>query len=180
MQDIHSIRPPVQVGFDPLILKIILVVTGAILVFAILFFLIKKWLKKRQEPREMKCLPEPLAPYEAALRELDLLSQRQVVHPRLFYFDLTAVLRQYVGRSFHINAIEMTSQEFIKQINQLDVDRSIKKAITEFFKLSDPIKYAGVVPEEARVKKAVSFIREQVNQIEKMLIDQRAEKEEDH
>ncbi len=167
MQDIHGIRPPVQVGFDPMLFKIILMGLGAILVLTLLFFLIKKWLKNRKQPRNLKCLPEPMPPYKTALKELELLSQREMVHPRLFYFDLTTIFRHYIGRSFNINAIEMTSQEFIKGINLLNMDKTIKKDITRFIKLSDPIKYAGIAPQKDRVKEDLIFIKEKIHQIEK-------------
>lgn len=170
MQDIHGIRPPVQVGFDPMLLKIILMVLGAILVLALLFFLIKTWLKKRKQPKDLKYLPAPMAPYEAALKELELLFQRQILDPRFFYFDLTAVLRRYIGRSFGINAIEMTSQEFIKSINRLDLDKGVKKEITKFMKWSDPFKYAGIIPEKDQVKEDLLLIKKMVIQIEKDLV----------
>ncbi len=47
MQDIHGIRPPVSVGFDPTLLKTILIVSGVALLLILLFFLIKKFWKKK-------------------------------------------------------------------------------------------------------------------------------------
>ena len=167
MQDIHDIRPPVQVGFDPMLIKIILMVLGGILVLAVLFFLIRKWLKTRKHSKFLKYLPEPIVPYEAALKELDLLFQTRMVDPRLFYFDLSAVIRKYIGRSFNISAVEMTSQEFIKGINRLNLDKTIKKDIAGFLKLSDPFKYAGIVPGKDLVKEDFLFIKEKIHQIEK-------------
>ncbi|MBC2704621.1 hypothetical protein [Desulfobacula sp.] len=178
MQDIHDIRPPVQVGFDPMLFKIVLMVLGGIFVSAGLFFLIKKWLKKRKQPKDLKYLSEPMAPYEAALKELEFLFQKEMVDPRLFYFDLTAVLRQYIGRSYTINAIEMTSQEFVNHINRLDFDKAVKRDIARFFKLSDPFKYAGTVPEKDRVKEDLLFIKEKIHQIEKDLIKLKEKEEE--
>ncbi|WP_457552162.1 hypothetical protein [Desulfobacula sp.] len=166
MKDIHGIRPPVSVGIDPLLLKIIFLVSGGILVFVLLFFLIRKYLKKRKRSQNLKYLPEPLAPYDAALKDLDRLSQRQFFEPRLFYFDLTAVLRKYIGRSFNINAIEMTSQEFVKGINLLDFETTTKKDIIGFQKFCDPVKYAGITPENDRIIKDISFTRKVIQKIE--------------
>lgn len=167
MQDIHDIRPPVQVGFDPMLLKIMLMVVGGILILTLLFFLIRKYLKKRQHPKGLKYLPAPLAPYDAALKELDLLFQRQILDPRVFYFNLTAVLKKYVGCSFNMNALEMTSQEFIRSINRSDIDKEVKKEIARFFKVSDAFKYAGIIPEKNRAKEDLLFIKEIIQQIEK-------------
>jgi len=179
MKDIHDIRPPVQVGFDPMLIKIALMVLGGILFLAALFFLIKKWLKTKKQPKDLKYLPEPMAPYEAALKELEFLIQKQMVDPRLFYFDLTAVLKKYISRSFNINAIEMTSQEFIKGISRLCLDKTIKRDIARFQERSDPFKYAGIVPEKDRAKEDLLFIRKKIQQIEKDLIKLKEKEEGD-
>ena len=172
MQDIHGIRPPVSVGFDPALLKIILIVSGVVLLLILLFFLIKKlWKKKRTD--DLKYLPEPLPAFEAAIKQLDLLLQNPLPDPRLFYFDLTALLRNYFGRSFNINAIEMTSQEFIKNLNLFDIDSEIKNSISKFLNLSDSFKYAGMIPSKEQADKDLLFIKEKITKIEKILIKQK-------
>ena len=172
MQDIHGIRPPVSVGFDPALLKTILIVSGVVLLLILLFFLIKKlWKKKLTE--DLKYLPEPPPAFETAIKQLDLLLQNPLLDPRLFYFDLTAVLRNYIGRSFNINAIEMTSQEFIKNLNLCDIDRAIKNDISKFLNLSDSFKYAGINPLKEQADKDLLFIKEKITKIEKILIKQR-------
>ncbi len=178
MQDIHDIRPPIQVGFDPMVIKTILMVLGGIILLVLLFFLIKKYLKKRKQPKDLKYLPAPVAPYESALKELELLFQTRILDLRLFYFDLTAVLKKYIGRSYGINAVEMTSQEFIKGINQLNLDKTIRKEIAGFHERSDPIRYAGIVPEKDRAKEDLLFIKEKIDQIEKGLIKLKKKEEE--
>lgn len=178
MQDIHGIRPPVQVGLDPMLLNIMLMVLAGILVLGLLFFLIRNYLKKRKIPRDLKLLPEPMAPYDAALKELKLLFQRPMIDPRLFYFDLTHILRKYIGRSFNIRAIEMTSQEFIRNINQLDLSREVKKEISEFQNLSDPFKYAGMAAQKEQVKQDFAFIKHVICRIEKEITKQRMPAEE--
>lgn len=169
MQDIHAIRPPVPVGFDPMTLKVALMVLIGIILFTLLFLLIKKWWKKRKHPKDQKLLPKPMLPYDTALKELDLLSRQGMNNPRLFYFDLTAVLRKYMAGSFSINAIEMTSQEFIKSTNTLELGMEIKKNIIKFQKLSDPFKYAGIDPEKDQVGKDFMFMEKLIRQIEKDL-----------
>jgi len=175
MQDIHEIRPPVSFGFDSGLFNIILMVSGLIILLVLAFFLIKKYLKKRNIKNDIGYLPAPMAPCEAALKELDLLLQMQMNDPRLFYFDLTAVLRKYIGRSFGINAIEMTSQEFIRGINLLDLDPMVKKDIAGFQKYCDPFKYAGLAPEKDPLIQDISFIKKTILQIEEDLIKQKQE-----
>jgi hypothetical protein len=172
MQDIHGIRPPVSVGFDPALLKTIFILSGVALLLIVLFFLIKKFWK-RKSADDLKCLPEPIPAFEAAIKQLDLLLQNPLPDPRLFYFDLTAVLRNYIGRSFNINAIEMTSQEFIKNLNRFDIDSEIKNSISKFLNLSDSFKYAGMIPSKEQADKDLLFIKKKITKIEKILITQR-------
>ncbi|WP_300456889.1 hypothetical protein [Desulfobacula sp.] len=179
MQDIHDIRPPVPVGLDPMIFKIVLMVMGGILFLSLVFFLVKKYLKKKHQPKGLKYLPAPLAPYAAALKQLKLLFQRELTDPRLFYFDLTAVLRHYMGGSFGVNAIEMTSQEFVRCVNTLDLGREIKQDMAVFHKRSDPFKYAGIMPEKDQVKKDLLLIETIIHQIEKDLTKKAESKEGD-
>ena len=127
---------------------------------------------------DLKFLPESLPAFEAAIEQLDLLLQNLLPDPRLFYFDLTAVLRNYIGRSFNINAIEMTSQEFIKNLNFFDIDREIKNEISKFLNLSDSFKYAGINPLKEQADRDFLFIKEKITKIEKILIRQREKMQE--
>ena len=175
MQDIHDIRPPVQVGFDPMILKIVLLVLAGLLIIALIFFLIKKMWKKKQQPKNLKLLPATLPPCEAALKQLDNLTGISLINLRIFYFDLTAILRNYIGRTFNVNATEMTSQEFIKNLKTLDIDILIKKDISSFVNLSDSFKYAGTVPLKDQVEQDLLLIKDLIQKIEKKIKDLKKE-----
>ena len=166
MQDIHGIRPPILVGMDPLIIKIILLVLAGVLLCAVLFFLIKKWIQTGQSPEFLKSLPNILPPYEAAMKALDRLGIESMNDPRLFYFNLTLILRKYMSGSFSINAPEMTSEEFLRHIKLLDMDKTIKDRISQFQNKSDPIKYAGIHPEKDTVQKDIEIVKDIIKQIE--------------
>ena len=173
MQDFHDIRPPVPVGMDPVTMKILLILLGILLLGGLLFFLIRKWLKKRKGIKDIQAVVLPLSPFEEAAKELDFLAQRSMDDPRLFYFDLTLVLRQYMGRTFGFNAVEMTSEEFVREAGQLDLEREVKKEISQFQALADPYKYAGVSPEKAMAIKDLDRVREIVSKIEQALAEKR-------
>ncbi len=166
MQDIHEIRGPVPIGLDPMMVKMVLMVLGALLLAGLLFFLIRNWLKKRKGTKDIETFAVCLSPFEEAVKELESLSQKPMDDPRLFYYDLTFVLRQYMGRSFQMNAVEMTSEEFIREMGRLNLEKEVKKEISYFQTLSDPFKYAGVLAETSRVKKDIDLVREVISKIE--------------
>jgi hypothetical protein len=173
MQGFHDIRPPVPVGLDPMTVKIFLILLGVIFLALLLFFLIRRWRKNRKGAQDIETLALPLSPFEEAVKGLDSLAQRSMDDPRLFYFDLTLVLRRYMGRTFGFNAVEMTSEELIREMARLRLEQEIRKEIALFQALSDPYKYAGILPEKALVKKDMDLVREILSKIEKTLAEKR-------
>ena len=173
MQGFHDIRPPVPVGLDPMMVKLLLILLGTLLLAGILFFLIRKWRKNRKGVKNIEAVVLPLSPFEEASKELDSLAQRPMEDPRLFYFDLTLVLKRYMGRTFGFNAVEMTSEELIREMTRLRLEQAVRKEIAQFQVLSDPYKYAGVLPETALVKKDMGLVRQILSKIEESFIERK-------
>lgn len=174
MQDIHEIRPPVAIGIDPAAMKLFLVILACLLLSGLLVFLIRKWWKKRKNKELAEAAIIPLTPFEEAVQALASIAQKKAdADPRLLYYDLTFVLRQYMGRSFQINAVEMTSEEFLRETGRLDLEKEIKKQISYFHALSDPFKYAGIQPEKEMVAKDLKLLCSLIETIEKSLTEKK-------
>ena len=161
-----------QAGSDPAVLWYALGAAGVILVCAAVFFLIRKYFEKRGSIKEVEAVAAIVPPYDAALNALDDLERNLGRNIRLFYFNLTAVLKKYIGDSFGINAPEMTSAEFVRFIGRLDLGMDIRKRINEFVKSADPFKYAGKVPEKNRAKEDLVCVREIISDIEAQVVRQ--------
>ena len=124
MEDIHDILAPFQVGMDPVFIKTILAVSAGFILAALLYALIRYFLKKRKDPsKDILLLPPPLPPLAAALKAIRDLESHQGPDLRAFYFQLTAILKKYMGRVFLFHAAEMTTQEFIKAIYRFDLEK---------------------------------------------------------
>jgi hypothetical protein len=154
-------------------IKLLLILLGVLLLAGILFLLIRKWRKNRKGIKDIQAVVLPLSPFEEASKELDSLAQRPMDDPRLFYFDLTLVLKRYLGRTFGFNAVEMTSEELIREMTRLRLEQAVRKEIAQFQALSDPYKYAGVLPETALVKKDMGLVRQILSKIEETLIEKK-------
>jgi hypothetical protein len=150
---------------DPNIIKIALgcLAAGAFLV--LLFFLVKKYLKKRPAPESAEQFALALPPFESAMQALGLLEQTPQTDPRLFYFDLNLILRKYISRVFSVHAAEMTSQEFVRHTGTLDMDPALKTQIIRFQEFCDPIKYAGVYPENEKRQSDLSMVKNVISNI---------------
>ncbi|MBF0228139.1 MAG: hypothetical protein HQK63_00870 [Desulfamplus sp.] len=187
MQDIHDIKPPVQVGIDPLILNIIIALIAVLLCLTAGYFLFR-YIRKRLSQKKnsaVMLLPPPLPADQAALKELELIADLMMTEPRLYYFRLTALVKIFIGKVFNINAPEMTTQEIIAALNNLSIEKVIKdndfNSVTaknrtdntqqfgieramiaqakEFFISSSMVKYAGIMPQIDQMKSDENFVR---------------------
>ncbi|MBF0112138.1 MAG: hypothetical protein HQK74_05335 [Desulfamplus sp.] len=161
MEDIHDIKPPMLIGIDPAIFKIIIALIIILLLLIGLYFLfcyIKKRLNKKGKEKIL-LLPPPPPADKVALKELDLIADLMVKEPRLYYFRLTAVVKIFIGKMFNINAPEMTTQEIIAAINTLSIDKSMIAPTREFFLSSSMVKYAGVLPTIEQMKSDEDFVK---------------------
>ena len=78
---------------------------------------------------------------------------------KAFYFRLSLALREYIGRRFSINAAEMTSEELFPVLRSLPLEEDLASDARRFFGYSDPVKYAGAVPERTRMERHIKFVR---------------------
>lgn len=172
MQDIHDIRSPIQVGMDFSWIIPALIGLAVVLILMLLFVLIRKRLQNRNIKDSVKLLPEPLTPYDAALQALAALSENAKNNLRMFYFDLTLLLRKYIGATYQIHAVEMTSQQFLSCLRKLDLEEKQKSRIAEFYKNCDPYKYAGIVPGPSQIQSDLEMVKDMITRIESQVENQ--------
>jgi hypothetical protein len=173
MQDIHPIKSPVMVGLDPVLVKMILIIAMGVLVLILVLFLVWRLWKTRSKKAGQALIPA-IPPYERALRELDRLCQTPVNDPRAFYFDLGGLVKRYVGSSYAMNAVEMTTQELVKQIRFTRMDKGLIQAVSRFLNTSDPFRYGPVMPDPSQVKTDLGAVRQLITGLEADLETQRA------
>ena len=89
-----------------------------------------------------------LPPHQVALTEMERIKgekswQRDDV--KQYYTELTDALRVYMEERFGFNAMEMTSDEIIAQLNELP-DKEWIGELRELFQMSDLVKFAKYKP----------------------------------
>ena len=171
MQDINPIKAPVMVGLDPGLVKMTLLIAGSLVLLILVIFLIWWFWKARSGKTGLAQIPV-IPPYTLALRELDRLCQT-VINPKAFYFDLGGLIKRYIGSSYAMNALEMTTQELVKQIRVTRMDKSLTQAVSQFLTVSDPFRYGPVVPEADQVKKDLASVRQLITGMEEDLESKR-------
>ncbi|MBQ7691486.1 MAG: cell wall anchor protein [Muribaculaceae bacterium] len=169
LQNIHDLKPVEEVPFKLLdwvpdliadwwwawLLALLLIAGG--------LYYYHRWYKKGINPlrHERKRLP----PYDEAMLNLQQLKQRQLWQngqEKEYFTGLTDILRVYIDRRFHVNAVEMTSTQIIATLREHDETRAVNEQLSMILEIADFVKFAGARPladdNEMAFQRAVQFV----------------------
>lgn len=151
---VHDIRG--QIGY-PLtfaeVVPYIGAVLGAILLAAIIFFVIRYIRGKR---KAVAAPPEPA--HIVALRKLDSLRGNKYWAPekqKLYYSGITDALREYIAARYGFGAMEMTTAEIFKAVKGTEFPDSYKEPLKDLFETSDFVKFAKMTVDDDYNAKAL-------------------------
>ncbi|MBN1910530.1 MAG: hypothetical protein JW818_12370 [Pirellulales bacterium] len=124
--------------------------------------------------RQVQAAQRPLTPAEIALRELDQLlaeglAQRDV---KLFYVELTGIVRRFIERTTHIRAPEQTTEEFFKEIStRKTFPAEENRRLKRFLEAADLVKFAAHHPREEDIDASLARAKEFVGYTEQHTAD---------
>lgn len=140
-----------------ILLGLILIGTGVYIYFA--------FIRKGELP--LVNAPKPVPPYELAMQELGKLKSAKLCErgeEKEFYTRLTDILRTYLDSRFGINAMEMTSSQILRALNNNDETRVPRKYMKAILETADFVKFAKVRPlpddNVAAFKSAKQFVED--------------------
>ena len=146
---------------DSLVYSIILLLLlGAACVFFIIRYRDNKPIIKiiKIEPK--------LPPHQEAMKQIEEIKLNKNVqreNPKLYYTELTDVIRTYIKERFGFNALEMTSSEIIERLME-EKDKSSLKDLKYLFETADLVKFAKHAPmmneNDMNLVSAVDFIND--------------------
>lgn len=120
--------------------------------------------------------PAPvLPPHIAAKQELErLYMQRlwQAEKHKQYYSALTDILRQYILSRYNVGAMEMTSDEIWRSIQQLDIPQKNLMDIRDLLQEADLVKFAKAVPEAERNEHSYDVVWDFVEQTTPVEVEQ--------
>jgi hypothetical protein len=118
------------------------------------------WRSRRRRREESGT---PLTPVELAYLELQRLLENQHAREdvKLFYVELTAIVRRYIERTKGIHAPEQTTQEFLHEIGRRsDYPADESRRLMSFLEAADLVKFAAHQPRAEDIEE--SFRRAKV------------------
>lgn len=141
---------------------------GALLLaLFVLIFLIKRLLKRLKERKGLfkkQIVNDP--PHIKALKTLEeLRSQKTWTKDQKLYFtQLSDVLREYLESRYSFTAMEMTTNQIVKELRTKDIDGAMLEKISDLFALSDLVKFAKFAATlsecEEGIPTAVKFVND--------------------
>ena len=149
--NVEAIFPIKDIMKCPITLVEVLPFSGSIVLVIVLGFLIPYLMRRYRDNkpilRRVTIAPK-LPPHQVALTEMERIKgekswQRDDV--KQYYTELTDALRVYMEERFGFNAMEMTSDEIIAQLNELP-DKEWIGELRELFQMSDLVKFAKYKP----------------------------------
>jgi len=133
------------ITFMELLPYILLVLGVGAVIYLVIFFL------KRYKPKPLAEQSfEPKIPaHLLALQQLRALDEKklwQTAKVKLYYIELTEIIRLYIERRFNINAMEMTSGEIKFALDSIDVEPELKNKFFTMLDNADLAKFAKYEP----------------------------------
>ena len=160
-RELKDIKGPIDIPYNFLFLISMIIVAlliAAIIYFGFLFY------KKRKERGYLIRPPEPPRPaHDIALEALDglllknLLEQGEI---KLFYSEISEIIRRYIDNRFFISALEDTSGEILQEIKNENLTDEQFNNLKGFLELSDFVKFAKYIPMNDENEQAVHWARE--------------------
>ncbi len=140
-----------------------------LLIIAFIVLIAAIWLAffKGKQKAVLTPKKKPIPPYELALQQLDRLKSEKLCENGLekeYYTRLTEILRTYLDSRFGINAMEMTSSQIIRRLNQNSETKPSAPILNRILEMADFVKFAKVrpLPDEntSAFSNAVKFVED--------------------
>jgi len=156
MTDIFDIKGPEAFGVDPVYFRYALY---ALILILILVFIAAGIIYLKKRKKKIEEITAHIAPDTAAYKLLDELVGLEIPDVKEFYFRLSLILRDYIHGRYHIDAPEMTTEELLPRITEINLGNEIHHQLKTFFYSSDPIKFADLTADSHKMKNDLFFVR---------------------
>lgn len=125
------------------------------------------WYWRRRRHREVD-LVDPREAWEIAFEKMALLKERRFIEEgsfKAYYIALTELTREYLGRIFNCETLEMTTGEFAGTFEEFIKPAAAYERTVDFMRHADLVKFAKLVPEREQAETDYLFVHELVSDI---------------
>jgi hypothetical protein len=154
--DLIGLKPPLLAGHAPKWWLWLIGIISGIIVLTVGGIYLGKKLRKPPEA------PPPVPPYEEAMDALRALGVKKYLQRGLvreYVFELSEIFKRYIGRRFSCNAVDFTTEEMIAWSGAANLAKELRRSIEWFFRTTDPVKFARLIPDSATIERFDTEIR---------------------
>lgn len=144
-QAYHPIAPPIK---HPVKMREVLpwiLIALFLIVVGVGVWCYVKFFKKKPNGPVAPVRRRTIPPYDKALIDLKSLRDQklwQTGKVKEYYSGLSDITREYIEGQFHVNAVEMTTDEILQEMMKLKFDKQIYDKLKDAMDLSDLVKFA--------------------------------------
>lgn len=160
-KEAKDIKEPIVIPFNWL--ELLLWITGIAAVVALLYFIYKKFYKRKEQSEQIIEIQRP--PYEIALNSLDDLEAKKLWQSgkvKEYHTEITEIIRTYFEKRFSFPALELTTDETLELLKSKNDSSEIISLTKDFLQNADMVKFAKFVPlneiNEAMIKQARQIV----------------------
>lgn len=137
--------------FDEVKDYVIYAIIGIILLALYIWFVVWAYRRRANQNITGRVKPIPqLPPHVVANKALVELSHRKLWQNgrfKQYYTSLATILRVYISKRWSIGAMEMTTDEIIHALNDVDMSRESRMDLVEVLRTADMVKFAKACPD---------------------------------
>ncbi len=123
----------------------------ALIILSLIVWFIVWYVRNHQSSDAGFVKPAPkLPPHVIAIKALDELRNRKLWQNgkhKLYYSTLTEILRLYIEGRWSIGALEMTSDEIITALRDVDIKHDSRSNLIAILRTADMVKFAKALPD---------------------------------
>ncbi len=150
-----------------------------LLFFILLVLLIWRILKKKKLNSEKIETTPPSDPFEDAIKAITALQNQKQIEPKPFVFKLSEILRLYVERLFSFPALELTGEEFMKEVASHSFFKNrYENTLRDFVVKGDIIKYSSELVSEKTTAQLLELALHFVKDTHAKLVEEKKNGEE--
>lgn len=107
-------------------------------------------------------------PWEIAFERLLHLQQQKLIEDGAFkryYYELSEILRWYLGRMYNRNVLDMTTAEFLDNFAEVELPNSLFDGLEAFFTHADLVKFARYEPSQEQTHYDFEFVHSAIGRV---------------
>ena len=181
-QAYRPLMPPIE---RPVTMKEVFPWLLGLLLLVIAGFVLRFFLKHRKPKVDENGEPvtgPSIPPYDKAIDDLANLRQQklwQAGKVKEYYSSLTDIARDYIEGQFDINAVEMTTDDILKEVRELRFNEQLYGKLKETMEVADLVKFAKYTTSSLENDQAMNDMTDFVNESYAHYQDKIAKEEEE-